>query len=131
MVEIINAVVTLAVALGGGEVQDGWASQYETHQLMADTVEARQGWGQLPADVSGYDGFVAVESCNRIGDSIYLYRPGVGFEHFLVADCSGHASTTRWMRENGILVEVGRRTAERWGVVGEGGVRVIEFSTGR
>jgi hypothetical protein len=38
----------------------------------------------------------------------------------LVADCAGPDGTAEWMTANGILLEIGYKTAQRWGVVGRG-----------
>lgn len=119
----ISQLIALLLALAGAH--HGWASQYESNVVTDATIEARQSWGHLPEDLSRYDGFVATESCGHIGEEVYLYREGVGFELFAVFDCSGHLSTTRWMKANNILVEVDHRTAQRWGVVDQGGVEIL------
>lgn len=119
----ISQLIALVLALFSA--YHGWASQYGSNTVTDVTLEARQGWGHLPEDVSMYDGFVATESCDHIGKEMYLYREGIGLEFFAVFDCSGHASTTRWMKANNILVEIDHRTAVRWDVVGEGGVEIL------
>lgn len=118
----ISHLITLMLALANAHI--GWVSQYESNVVTDATIEARQSWGHLPADLSRYDGFVATESCDHIGEEMYLYREGIGFELFAVFDCSGHLSTTRWMKANNILVEVDHRTAKRWGIVGQGGIKI-------
>lgn len=111
-------VLTVALALP----VPGWASQYGLG-VMPRVVVARQGWGQLPANLGSYDGFVARPYCDELGDTVYLRREGrLGWERFLVADC-GCPQGRAWMLERGILVEVDFETAARWGTAGRG-VRV-------
>ena len=75
----------------------------------------------LPVQLPAVDGFVAVKDCARIGDIMYLRPAGtVHWERFMVADCSGHTSTTEWMKRNNILVEVDYQTARRWNTIGKG-----------
>lgn len=120
-------------------VREGWASQYESAWIMDDTVALRQEWGQLPNDLSAWRGFVATESCDPIGKTAFIrivdLRPYpekalrkdddmFTWQPYLVADCSGHESTTNWMTRDNILVEFGRREAERLHIAGRGGVQI-------
>jgi len=109
---VITATI-LAVAL------QGWASQYAPG-VMDTVVLQRQAWGQLPADLSGYDGFVARPLAEEIGDTVYLRPAGqTEWEQFLVVDC-GCPQGREWMLSNDILVEVDYETAVRWDTVGRG-----------
>jgi hypothetical protein len=110
-------------------ITTGWASQYG-RSVMERTVELRQRWGQLPEDLSGYDGFVAAQECADIGKVVYL-RPveWKRWERFLVADCASKndrqsdtdpRSGWQWMVSQNILVEVDFQTAARWQTIGRG-----------
>lgn len=127
MSNLICTILALVASVGSMEVREGWASQYESQKTVMDTVEARQGWDHLPTPLPDVDGYVAVADCKRIGEEVLLYREGVGLERFLVFDCSGHVETSRWMLDNNILVEVDRETAERWDIVGQGGIKIYEI----
>lgn len=99
----------------------GHASQYAPG-VMDSVIRTRQAGltgADMPEDLPDVDGFVAMERCDRINDIIYIRPEGQDeWETFMVADCSGHAETTRWMRRNRILVEVDAETARRWDTVG-------------
>lgn len=108
------------------EVMDGWVSQYESQILTTATIEARQGWKQLPEDVSSYDAYIAVLDCDLIGrHGVIVWTDYGTVESAIVVDCSGHTSTTDWMQANNIIMEVDHETAKRHGFVGQGGVRAV------
>ncbi|RLI90182.1 MAG: hypothetical protein DRO89_06270, partial [Candidatus Altiarchaeales archaeon] len=91
--------------------------------VMDDVIAVRQAGAtsmNLPETLPTTDGFIAVEDCSRIGEIVWMRHGGGDWESFLVADCSGHAETTDWMKRNGICAEVDYETAARWGVVGRG-----------
>jgi len=98
------------------------ASQYGPgvmERVIANRVSGRTAH-DLPQYPPAADGWIAVQNCNRIGE-MWELRP-VGqqeWESFLVVDCSGHVSTTEWLTENNIAVEVDYQTAVRWNAVGE------------
>lgn len=104
----------------------GLASQYSPG-VMEQVVENRQRWDQLPATLPPVAGHIAVEDCGALGE-VWLLRPAGAevWERFLVVDCAGPQlredglTGGEWMEENGIVVEVGYPTAERWGTVGRG-----------
>lgn len=104
----------------------GNASQYAPG-VMNRVIKLRQSWGQIPADVNQYDGFIAVADCDRIGETVFMRPYGQArWEMFLITDCASKTdaresdglSGYRWMIENGIDAEVDYDTAARWGVVG-------------
>lgn len=111
--------ICLALTVMGEGCYEANASHYAPG-VMLPTVELRQEWGELPADLTPYDGFVAVVDCGLIGHTLYAKPNNGGWETLLVTDCSGHVSTTVWMTENNIFGEVDYETAVRWGVVGGG-----------
>ena len=117
-------------ALAGQDCSTGIASQYAPG-VMERVVRVRQAGRtarNLPHDLPAVDGFVAAERCADIGQ-VWTVMHGERVERMLVADCSGHASTTQWMRRNRILIEVDGATARRWGVVGRGApVTVCRYS---
>lgn len=102
----------------------GIASQYAPG-VMDKTIAIRQIPGKtaytVPQDLSKYDGFVAMESCSELGNEYYV-KPAESttWELFLVVDCSGHSSTSEWMKRNNIIVEVDYETAKRWNTIGKG-----------
>lgn len=107
--------------LSGPMCRAGVASQYSPG-VMERVVANRQAGRariRLPKTLPAVDGFVAAERCSDIGQ-VWTIRYRERVERFLVADCSGSAATTRWMRRNNILVEIDHQTARRWGVVGRG-----------
>lgn len=112
--------------------QPGWCSQYGPG-VMERVIETRQSWGQLPDDLTGYDGAIAVADCSEIG-ATWLIRPvwTCEWERFVVADCASRSdrqsetdarSGYEWMVGQGIVAEVDYQTALRWDVIGRG-VRV-------
>jgi hypothetical protein len=102
--------------------QVGYTSQYG-RSVMEATIAARQEWGHLPADLSRYDVFAAVADCGRIGDEFLINYAGE-WSLGVVSDCAGNDGTPQWMEENRIISEVDAVTAERWGIVGRGGIPV-------
>jgi hypothetical protein len=64
---------------------------------------------------TGYDGYFAGLDCAAVGQEIWA-RPGRGYkwERLLIADCSGHQTTTDHFIRNGILGEVDYDTFYRW-----------------
>jgi hypothetical protein len=97
----------------------GYVSQYDPW-LMWETAVQQEAWGKID-DLWRYDGFIATAECD-IGREGYLSIEG-GEPLFVVAvDCSGHASTTRWMRENNIICEVSHSLAMQFDMVGRGGI---------
>lgn len=101
---------------GGMAVEEVVLSQYE-FGVMPPVVAARQGWEQLPADVSHVDGFVAAWDCELIGDTALLSIAGAEWITVMIADCSGHQSTTRWMKANNIAFEISGELAAEHDVV--------------
>ena len=110
-----------------GEIVTGWASQY-ARGVMDATIKLRQTWGQLPSDLSDYDGAVAVADCSLIGSTVWLRYNGGPWERFIIADCGSKSdcrwqdgrSGWQWMVDHNILVEVDYKTAMRWNRVGIG-----------
>lgn len=115
----------------------GFASQYAVN-VMEGTIRLRQGWGELPQDLSLYNGFVAVRNCTDIGKAYLIRRVGTEeWELFLAVDCASKTdrqsdtdprSGWEWMRDGNLLCEVGHQTAVRWDVVDRGGVQVEMMS---
>lgn len=107
-------------------IVSGKASQYSPG-VMERVVAYRQKHGEIPQDVSGYDGFVAVRECGNIGETYYIRPMGqADWEVFLAVDCASkndYQSTTdprsgyQWMTESSILVEIDHGTAKRWNCV--------------
>lgn len=90
---------------------------------MPPTVAAHQSWGHLPENLSEYTVFGATAVCADMG-RVFLVNYTGEWELGIVSDCSNIPSTKAWFADNRILLEVDFETAERWGVVGKGGVAV-------
>lgn len=111
------AVWALAVTIASG-----WCSHYNPGVMQA-TVEVRSSF--RPNDI-GYlapsstaQGYIAVVDCARLGETVWVrFGDSAEWNQLQVSDCSGHESTTRWMRENNILGEVDYWMAARYGFAG-------------
>jgi hypothetical protein len=105
-------------------VMTGWGSQYAPG-VMDKVIATRQAGltsMDLPMDVSGYDGYVAVLDCSWIGREVWI-KPVEGdtWERFLVTDCAGIADGgATWMIEGGIIAEFDYESAVRLDTVGHG-----------
>lgn len=100
----------------------GMASQYAPG-VMESVIRTRQAGltaYTLPADLSQYSVFVAMEDCSMVGDEILIRPVGGTWERGMITDCSGDAATSAWMIKNGIVVEIDGATAARWNTVGRG-----------
>jgi hypothetical protein len=108
-------------------ITSGWASQYAPG-VMERVIRIRQSSvtsKDLPMELPSVFGFIAMESCDRIGDIIYLRPEGTNrWYSFMVADCSGHAETTAWMKNNNILVELWYPAVEPFGGRRNRGIRI-------
>lgn len=116
--------IAIAIAIGLGILQpvEGNASQYD-QGVMEQVVANRQAGlteYNLPAELPKVSGYAAVLDCDEIGKTWLVKREGGEWELMLVVDCSGDEATSKWMKDNNIVIEVGYETAVRWGVVGEG-----------
>jgi hypothetical protein len=94
----------------------GYTSRYAPG-VFADVIAVKQlnGWGNLPEVVTGFDGYMALETCRYDGQVVWA-RPGPGrhWESFLVVDCSGSGATSEWMRRNNIVAEIDHDSFMRW-----------------
>lgn len=64
----------------------------------------------------GYQGFIAVVDCDRVGHDAWIRVGKSGWLKVFVFDCSGHVSTTRWMLDNDIPAELGWYLVEKLGL---------------
>ena len=64
----------------------GRASQYAPG-VMQKVIANRQDWGQIPQDLSKYDGFIAVQECDNIGKEYLLIHEGKSYL-VLGTDCA-------------------------------------------
>lgn len=103
------------------DIETGYLSQFAQGPTDG-TLAYRQSVGELPEDLSMYDGFLAVPDCDRIGHVAWLSIQGGPWGLYMTMDCSGHASTTEWMDRDRILAEVDFYTARDHGFLGEGGI---------
>lgn len=122
------AVILLAILLEGPLTPTpsttGIASQYG-RGVMQQVISYRVSRNQIPANLTRYDGFVAVPYAADIGREYWIRPVGSDeWELFLAVDCGGvRDGGQQWMLRNGILVEVGWETARRWQTLG----RAIEI----
>ena len=99
-------------------IMSGWGSQY-SQRVMERVIAVQQKWGHLPQNIEGYDGYVAVADCHRIGQTLWARPEGTEkWERFLITDCAGSPETVLWMRN--VPIEVDHLTAKRWNTVGKG-----------
>lgn len=92
------SVVMTAVAIG-------FLSAYALNPTMG-TLAYRAENEQIPDDLSGYDVFLAVADCGRIGQEATLVIGGDEYAA-LVFDCAGEKDGGRdWMHRNAIVAEV-------------------------
>ena len=123
---MIEFLITFAIYLSGLAYETGYASHYSPH-VMAATIEARQGWEQLPQDLSGYAGFVARPHCDEIGDTVWLRAYGEGnYKPYLVTDCAvrdGSDGAMSWMLDNNIPIELDYDSAVKLDAIG-GGLKI-------
>lgn len=100
----------------------GNLSQYSpaaTERVIANRSIAGRTAYTLPDNWREYDVLVAVNECSRLGETgVIMWREHR--ETYIAFDCSGHASTSRWMRRNNIIGEVDGNTARRWNSIGRG-----------
>lgn len=73
----------------------------------------------LPQNLPPVDGYIAVLDCSEIGQTRLLRYQDKTYT-VLIADCSGHASTSQWMRNKNVIAEVDYRLARQNGFVGRG-----------
>ena len=85
-----------------GEILSGTFSQYGELPSTA-TIEYRDSVGQLPANVNGY---IAVSSCDHIGDRAWISIDYGPWLRVGVADCAGSAETVEWMAKDRIIGEL-------------------------
>lgn len=97
--------VPVCPPVNAGPMVTGWLSQYGEAPTVA-TIAYRQSVGDLPLDLSPFDGFVAVADCGRIGDTGWLSIRGGPLERIAVFDCAGADGTAQWMDGNNIIAEV-------------------------
>lgn len=101
-------------------IETGILSQY-AEGVMPHVVDARQSWNQLPEDLSGIDGFVATWDCDLIGQTALLsIETPLGWSNYqtvVIADCSGHQSTTDWMISQNVIFEISGELAAEHNVV--------------
>ena len=65
----------------------------------AATLALRQEWGQLPQDVSMYDGLLALDDCSLIGHDATMYADDEVF-NMLVYDCASDDGTQYFSNGN-------------------------------
>lgn len=102
------------------EIHEGYFSRYNLSPTAA-TIAYRQHVGDLPVNMSHYDGVIAVADCSMVGKDAWVYVDGIWYD-MIVFDCSGHEETSLWMEQNRILGEWGYYFAERLNLLEAGGV---------
>jgi len=110
MMKIILGLMSLLLVTAKPErvIMSGWLSAYG-HSPTVGTIEYRKSVGDLPQDITKYDGLIAVKDCGLVGKDATLYTASGKF-HVKVFDCadrSGSDGTVSWMESNSIVAEVG------------------------
>jgi hypothetical protein len=93
---------------------------------MENVIRIRQAGltaKSLPIDLPSVDGFLAVVDCNEVGNLVVAHAEQKD-ETFLIVDCTGDETTTRWMGRNNVIGEIDGETAKRWQVVGKASPRI-------
>lgn len=89
-----------------GPVISGYLSAYDKTPTDA-TIAYRQKMGEIPHDLSGYDGVIAVRNCQHIGKRAKVTTDH-GVLNMLVFDCAGKSDGgDKWMDDNNIVGEIG------------------------
>lgn len=74
----------------------------------------------MGVDLSPYMDGVALMSCSDFGETVWLRRPGMGWEGpFIVVDCAQRWDMYPIVHYVGEVAEIGFATAQRWGMVEE------------
>jgi len=97
-------------------IVSGWWSQYA--RQPTDIMVAYHGF-----DWSDVDGYIAVPDCSRVGQYAYVTVNDGPWERMQVFDCMGSDGDISWWNEHNIIGELDYYTADRYGVVGRGGVK--------
>jgi hypothetical protein len=96
-------------------VRKGLLSQYARGPTDAQIWYHETVTGLL-SDYDDYDGMIAVLNCELVGRDAWIKIEDSPWLHVFVGDCSGHSSTTNWMRRANILFEMDWYLKERFGV---------------
>lgn len=97
----------------------GWLSQYGQQPTDA-TITYRQERGEIPIDLSGYAGVIALEHCQHVGHEATLTVDGEAYR-VMVFDCLNPEHDNPFA-ERGWAAEAGYYLADELGIVGRGGV---------
>lgn len=101
-----SSVKTEAPVYAGASISNsGFLSAYDENPTVG-TIAYHQNLGNIPDDLTGYDGLIVVYDCSRIGQDALLT---VGDETWetLVFDCAGEADGGQdWMTSNGYVAEI-------------------------
>lgn len=125
-----NWIVTLLLLTS---LRMGHAAYYAP-DVMERVIAVRQaGWtaSSLPVEApQGVECFVAVRSCDDVGDVVLVWHQNGGWERCWITDCCCRLSgdCDRMKRRN-ILVEWDFQTAKRRGVIGQGPMDIVVVVT--
>ncbi len=102
------------------QLSSHWFSQYG-QEPTDGTMEYRRSVGDIPLDMSPYDGVLAVEDCSRIGDVAWINIDD-RWRHVMAFDCLGR-DEDNWMQEKNIIAELGFYLARKADIEVGRGVR--------
>ena len=130
---IENGYLDRNVCVPGRITKDSWYLGGPPHLIGIGTYYAAGIMEQVAENrgmsLDRYKDGVAMMSPADLGKTVWLRRPGGGWEGpFLVVDCSTRLGMFVNTGINGMVVEVGNRTAVRWGMAG--GINGIEVYKG-
>jgi hypothetical protein len=99
----------------------GWLSQYDLGVMEQVIINRQLGRTavDLPQVIPPVDGYIAVLSCDDIGELRTLKYAGHEYV-MLVADCAGDRRARRWMTVGGVIAEVDGKFAKEHGFIGRG-----------
>ena len=119
MIVFLCAIGVLASSVCNNDpLEPYWFSQYA--QAPTDgTMEYRQSVGDIPMDMSAYDGVIAVEDCAKVGHEA-LINVDNQWRKVIAFDCLAR-NEHNWMQEKNIVAELGYYLARLTGTeVGSG-----------
>lgn len=112
--------------ISNGKSISGYLSAYGKEPTDATLIN-RQEWGQIPHDLSGFDSYIAVLDCTKIGATGKLHT-NAGTLSVLVFDCAGtEDGGADWMVRNNYVAELDYYTWERYPeLIGTAAILVLD-----
>lgn len=95
-------------------VLEGYLSAYN-YAPTVGTIAYRQGTGEIPHNLSGFAGVIAVKDCGLVGKEATLIVENKEYP-VVIFDCAsrGNDGTREWMDRDNILAEIGYFLREKY-----------------